>query len=227
MAEATPPPQDRHAFGLTILHPSHPELRQLRSLHAPKVQGHRLWNATWLLLRFLEGHPLPPEGRVLEAGSGWGLSGIYCARTFGAAVTAVDVDPEVFPFLQLHACRNQVEIATLQAGFHQVGDDVLARHDTLIGADICFRDSMVQPLFGLVERALGAGLKRVIISDPGRLAFRSLASLCVARLNGLELEWQVEEPMLTWPGDRPRIHGRILVVGEAMTAAVSDLATTY
>jgi len=225
MTEANTPPPDRRAFGLTILHPSHPELRQLRAVHAPQVQGHRLWNATWLLLRFFEAHPLPRECRVLEAGSGWGLSGIYCARTYGATVTATDLDPEVFPFLQLHARHNQVEISTLPSGFHQVGLDVLARQDALIGADICFREGMVEPLFDLVERALGAGLDRVVISDPGRLAFRSLASLCTTRLNGLELEWQVEEPTLTWPGERPLIHGRILVVGEAITAAVSAAAT--
>ena len=70
---------ERQAFGIRILRPSHPELRALRARHHPNYQGHRLWNATWLMMSFLEAHRPPPGTRVIEAGCGWGLSGIYCA----------------------------------------------------------------------------------------------------------------------------------------------------
>ena len=53
----------------------------------------------------------------MEVGCGWGLLGIYCAKKYGARVTGVDIDSEVFPYLNLHAEINQVEISTLKKGY--------------------------------------------------------------------------------------------------------------
>jgi len=204
---------DRQAYGLRLPAPGHPELRRLQGAHAPAQQGHRLWNSTWLLLDFLIEQRLPPGLAVLEAGSGWGLAGIWCARHLAATVTAVDVDPEVFPFLDLHARLNHVEVTTEVASFDRVPDEVLAGADVLIGADICFHEHMVPSLFGLVQRALDAGVGRVALSDPGRMAFRSLASRCVGQLGAAVLHRQVQEPLLSWPGEAPRLEGRLLTLG--------------
>ena len=195
-----------------MLRPGDPQLRTLRAAHSPSQQGHKLWNATWLLLSYLEKHPPPDGARIVEVGCGWGLAGIACARRYAAAVTAVDVDEEVFPFLGLHARHNEVDVATLTAGFEEISPDLLSRQDMLIGADICFRSSMVSPLVDLVARALDAGVRSVVLSDPGRLAFRSLASHCARELGGEEISWQVPEPILAWPGDRPMMQGRLLVI---------------
>ena len=188
-----------------ILKAGHPELRQLRARHTPTYQGHKLWNATWLLLSFLEKQGLESKSRVVEAGCGWGLASIFCARTFDATVTAFDVDEEVFPFLELHARVNGVHIHPIAADFENVADEVLREADALIGADICFRESIVDPLLKLLERAL----------NQGRLAFRSLSSACQRNFNGAELEWQTQEPMLPWAGERsghqrpPAAHWRL------------------
>lgn len=147
-----------------------------------------------------------------------GLAGIYCARASGAAVTAVDVDPDVFPFVQLHARLNGVDVASKVASFEEVPHDLLAGQDVLIGADVCFREDMVLPLFGLVARALDAGVRRVVISDPGRLAFHNLAARCLEKLAGRLVMWQVEEPLLPWPGEPPRLEGRILALGPGWPA---------
>ena len=66
--------RERQAYGLRLPKPSHPQLRLLRSRHAPSAQGHKTWNATWLLADFLTGHPLPQGLRVLDTGCGWGLA---------------------------------------------------------------------------------------------------------------------------------------------------------
>jgi len=84
--------------------------------------------------------------------------------------------------------------------------------DIVIGADICFHSQMIQPLFDLISRARRAGTRRIVLSDPGRMAFRSLASRCVNKLGASEMAWQVEEPMLSWPGEAPTINGRLLVI---------------
>ena len=213
MGKTQPAADERQVFGIRVLRPTHPDLRRLRATHSPHYQGHKLWNATWLLLSFLDRCGLPRDVRVLEAGCGWGLAGIYCARRFGAAVTAVDVDEEVFPFLELHARNNGVAIETVAAGFEEVADGVLARQDVLMGADICFRESMVAPLMSLLHKSRQCGVGQAVLSDPGRLAFRSLASACQRDFAAVELEWQVQEPVLTWPGAAPIIHGRVLLIG--------------
>jgi predicted nicotinamide N-methyase len=79
------PPQERHAYGLTILHPSHPEVRRLQQDAArPTLHGHKVWPTSFVLLDYLHQRGIPPQTRVLELGCGWGLVGMACAKTFQA-----------------------------------------------------------------------------------------------------------------------------------------------
>ena len=203
---------ERQAFGLRLLKSFHPELRQLRGRYQPLAQGHKAWNATWLLLDYLQRQELSSDLRLLDVGCGWGLAGIFCASRYQARVTAVDVDPQVFPFLQLHARLNEVEIQILEASFEEITDELLEQHDLLIGADICFKERMVDPLYQLCSRALQAGVSRIILADPGRFSFRQLAARCVQDLNAVEQEWETDEPLLSWPGSRLQIRGHLLLV---------------
>ena len=203
---------ERQAFGLLLPGPSHPDLRRLKKQHRPSRHGHKIWNATWILLDYLRRQEPPRGVRVLDVGCGWGLAGIFCARFFRARVTAIDVDPQVFPFLELHARLNQVEIRTGQASFDEIPLELLKRHDQLIGADICFDDGMIDPLCRLVERAVRARIDRIVLADPGRPSFRRLVSRCARQLGGVEQAWTTEEPLLSWPAGRPKIRGRLLLV---------------
>jgi hypothetical protein len=100
------PPQERHAFGLTMLAPSHPAVRRLQhEAVQPLLHGHKVWPSSWVLMDYLHQHGVPPRTRVLELGCGWGLVGIACAKLFQAQVTGLDADAAVFPYLQLHAQR--------------------------------------------------------------------------------------------------------------------------
>jgi len=49
-------------------------------------------------------------------------------------VTAVDIDPLVFPFVEMLSDLNQVEVNPVTAGFAQVGEELLTDVDLLIGA---------------------------------------------------------------------------------------------
>ena len=164
------------------------------------------------MLSYLERHEPPTPIRIMEVGCGWGLASVYCARVCEAAVTSVDLDPQVFPFLELNAEFNDVQIEHFGGGFNQVDADMLKKQDLLIGADICFRSSMVQAVFDLIARACEAGIGRIVLSDPGRMAFRSLASRCVSELGATQMPWQVEEPLLSWPGEPPMIHRTLLII---------------
>lgn len=193
------------AHGIRILLSRHPELRRLKRHYVPSAHGNRFWTSSWLLMDFLSRRGLPNRTRVMEVGCGWGLAGIYCAKKHGAVVTAVDIDPEVFPYLCLHADINNVKISTMKKGFGGLTAEHLKNIDVLIGADICFWDKMVYSLKRLVNRALRTGVRAVLIADPGRPTFDALAAYFVKKRKAELLEWTTQRPR--------RIQGRILKIG--------------
>ncbi len=169
----------QHIFGLTLPNAHHPGLRRLKREHIARLHGHKPWDASWLLMDYLHQHPPAAGAHLLEAGCGWGLAGIYCAKHFAARVLAVDIDAEVMPFLTLNAEPNGVHIETRVCDFDDVDSALLADFDTLIAADICFWDEMADSVFALIERACQADLERVVLTDPGRAPFLAMAERCV------------------------------------------------
>jgi predicted nicotinamide N-methyase len=182
------------AFGVRALKARHGEVRRLKRLHAPSRFGFRVWTSSWLLMDFFSRFGLQDGARVMEIGCGWGLAGIYCAKRHNAVVTGVDIDPEVFPYLRLHARINDVKIATVNRAFEELTSRQLEDTDVLIGADICFWDAMVDPFKNLIVRALARGVKTVVIADPGRVSFHELADHFIGMQQGEILSWAVHEP---------------------------------
>lgn len=151
---------------------------------------------------FLSRRGLPSRARVMELGCGWGLLGMYCAKRFQARVTCVDIDPDVFPFLELHAEVNNVKIATMKGAIGGLNRNHLRRIDAIVGADICFWDNMVLALKRLINRALKSGVKTICIADPGRSTFQELEAYYLKKNLGEARDWRIRYP-------RP-ISGRIL-----------------
>ncbi|MCP4577139.1 MAG: methyltransferase, partial [Deltaproteobacteria bacterium] len=163
-------------------------------VHSPSYHGFRVWPSSWLLIDFFKHRGLPYGTRVMEVGCGWGSAGIYCAKAHGAIVTAVDIDPEIFPYLRLHTEINEVKIATMRKGFDELTNKHFEHVDVMIGADICFWDGMVDPLKRLIHRALLGGVRLVVIADPGRPTFCELAEDFVEKRGGEILDWAVKRP---------------------------------
>jgi predicted nicotinamide N-methyase len=187
--------QERRAFGLTILHTGHPEVRQLRHEAAqPSLHGQKLWRSSLLLMDYLQQRDINPGIRVLEIGCGWGLVGIYCAKTFNAQVTGLDADAAVFPYLQLHARFNGVHIQTRQLAFTHIDTVDLTAFDLIVGSDICFWDELVAPLYDLVRLGVEAGVKEILVADPGRPPFDDLCASCEKACNAEILDWQMKKP---------------------------------
>jgi predicted nicotinamide N-methyase len=195
---------ETEAFGVKALKAGHPEVRKLKKNTNPRIHGTRHWPASWLLIDYLERRGLPKNARVMEIGCGWGLASVYCAKRYRAEVTAVDLDADVFPYVRLHAEVNGTRIKGLHAGFAELNARHLARCDVLIGSDICFWDELREELRKLILRALGAGVRRVIIADPGRYPFEALADYFVEHGHGVVRDWTARAP-------HP-IRGRILKV---------------
>jgi len=199
---------ERQAFGLRILNNSHKDIKRLRkSTGVPNIHGNKFWKSSLLLMDYLSVYPpqlrpgrysgkkkKKPPVRVLEIGCGWGLAGIYCAKTFNAEVTGLDADDTVFPYLMHHAEINGVDLETWQCRYEKVRKMDLEEYDVVIAADICFWDEMVDPLYKLVRKAKQAGGVRVVITDPGRPTFTAMAERCVDKLGAFYENWSTPHP---------------------------------
>lgn len=193
------------AHGVRLLLSRHPEIRKLKRLHFPALHGNKLWSSSWLLIDYLARRKLPRGTHLMEVCCGWGMAGIYCAKKHGALVTGVDKDAEVFPYLRLHARINRVEIFTLKADLRNLSMRELKRVDVVLGADICYWDSMVDPLRRFIRRALRCGVKQMLVADLGRPTFETIAAHFVKNGAGEVFDWKTRRPRT--------IEGRILRIG--------------
>lgn len=185
---------EREAFGLRILKNSHPEIRNIRkNSDEPSIHGNKFWKSTFLLMDYLTEFPPKKHAKILEIGCGWGLASIFCAKAFSAKVTSLDADDAVFPYLKHHARINHVKLKTWQCRYENVRKQDLRDFDLVIGADICFWDSMVKPLYNLTRRAVGEGV-RVVMTDPGRPTFREMSERAVDKLDATYDNWMTAHP---------------------------------
>lgn len=211
------PHEEKICQGIRFYQSRHTQIRQLKRLHSPLGFGFRVWTSCWLLMDYLKTLRLPPGLQVMEVGCGWGLAGIFCAKNLRATVTCVDDDPEVFPFLRLHAELNQVQIATLPKPYENLTSQDLAGIELVIGADICFWDEMLEQLITMIDQALASGVRLILIADPGRSSFAKLCELCEARYGASTVTLSVRKPL--------PFAGRILRI--ANQPGVADLATMF
>ncbi|WP_250460955.1 class I SAM-dependent methyltransferase [Microbulbifer litoralis] len=175
---------------------AHPDIRKLRrEAGEPALHGNKFWKSSCLMMDYLQRTPLEKGARVLDIGCGWGLGGIFCAKRFGARVTGLDADPSVFPFVHYHAGLNRVSVDTWRCRYEKVSRADLAGFDAVIGTDICFWDKLENPLYNLTRRALQAGVQRVVLADPGRPPFRSLAERAEDKLGATYEEREIRRPM--------------------------------
>lgn len=193
------------AYGIYALYARHHAIRKLKHFHSPGCHGFRVWPSSWLLIDFLTYRGIQRDSHVLDVGCGWGLGGIYCAKNHHATVTGIDIDPEVLPYLRLHAQINNVKIHTMVERLEEIAVNQLEAFDILIGADICFHDSMVEPLMGIINRSLESGVQSVVIADPGRAPFERLAEYFVNNCDAEIRDWAVTIPQ--------EIEGQILKIG--------------
>jgi len=185
---------ERTAYGLKILKNSHPDIRKLRQqTGTPSIHGNKFWKSTLLLMDYLKENPPKKRAKVLEVGCGWGLAGIFCAKEFGAKITSLDADDAVFPYLQYHAMINGADVKTWKCRYENIRRQDLADFDLMIGADICFWDSMVKPLYNLARRAKAANV-RVVMTDPGRPTFRELSGKAADKLGAYYDNWITPHP---------------------------------
>jgi predicted nicotinamide N-methyase len=187
---------------------SHPAIRRVkRQGNYPSIHGDKLWKSSCLLIDYLSKNPPEHCRRVIDVGCGWGISGIWCAKTLDAKVTSMDADPDVFPFLEASAELNKVKTRHLVSRFEKLKTRDLKQYDMLIAADICFWDELVNPVCNMVNRAVKAGVKHILIADPERSTFLEMAERCVDRHCADLIEWETRAPI--------KSRGAIMVIENA------------
>jgi len=185
-------------LGIKALRSRHPAIRRLkRQQQGHSAHGNKVWRSSFVLMDYLTTYPPKASSRILDVGCGWGLTGIFLTQQYSADVTGIDIDPSVEPFLQLHASINKCSIVFQAKGFVSLNKDDLSAYDEIIAADICFWDTMINPLFEFIGLALEAGVQRILIADPGRPPFWSLCDKCVESLDASIVSRRIYEPWKT------------------------------
>ena len=184
----------RQAYGIKLLLSNHPAVRKLKYQFRPSNHGHKVWTSSWLLVDYLKKSKAVWGKRVLDLACGWGTVGIYCAKKQNAVVTGADMDGDVYPFLKLMAETNKVTIDFRELDFDHVRRDLLKHIDVIIASDICFCDTLIDPLRRLIQRAKAASVEQVIIADPGRWPFDDLCEHLIGKRGAKLLEWESTKP---------------------------------
>jgi predicted nicotinamide N-methyase len=183
-----------YVYGIFLLTEKHKLIRVLKKIHQPSVHGTRTWGSAFLTMDYLTHNPINKGSKVLDLGCGWGGASVFCAHKFKAQVTAVDLDPAVFPFLNVFAEINSVEVITRKADFTKLKGPDLGQNHVILGGDICFWDSLVEPLAKMVNRAINNGVERIIIADPGRPTFYEFCDKVSSKHKVSLQEWYSVEP---------------------------------
>jgi len=112
----------------------------------------------------------------------------------------MDADSNVFPYLNTVAELNGVSTRPLVSRFEELSCEQLSCFDMLIAADICFWDELAEPVSKLVDRAVEAGVKQILIADPERAPFFVMADRCVKRHCAEIIDWQTKRTSIKAQG---------------------------
>lgn len=183
------------SHGVRLLLQNHKAISKLRKEPAPTDHGHKVWPTTWMLIDYLKNNRVAEGKRVLDMACGWGLPGIFCAKVCDSKVTWIDGDGKVYPFLKAIAEMNRVKPDFIKMDINRVGQKILKDIDIIIASDICFCDTLIDPIRRFINRAKKAKVKEIYISDPGRWPFEDLAELFINKRYAELLDWEVTKPV--------------------------------
>ncbi|MDX6850549.1 hypothetical protein SCD92_14350 [Gilvimarinus sp. SDUM040013] len=193
---------DQHFHVLHNIHlpkGQHPEIRRLkRESEEPSLHGNKVWRSSAVLMDYLLENPIKKRAGVMEIGCGWGGLSCFMAKHFDAKVTALDADGALAPYVEFVKTLNAVKrVEFVTRRFEKITKKDLSGIHTLIGSEICFWDEMTKPLYNLIKRARAAGVKNILIADPGRTPFLNLVDLCEDKFGCDLIEHRISKPWKT------------------------------
>lgn len=115
----------------------------------------RLWEAALVLADVMATMPVQPGRRLLELGAGLGAPGLAAAAA-GYQVTLSDYEPHILDFQRVSAAANGLTGVEFKLIDWNKPPE-LPKFDTIIGAEILFREDFFKPLLNIFRRYLAPG----------------------------------------------------------------------
>jgi predicted nicotinamide N-methyase len=163
---------------------------ELGALHVPPPFWAFAWAGGQALARYLLDHPDVVSGkRVVDLGTGSGLTALAAARAGAASVLATDIDPLALAAVALNSLSNG-----LAGRISTTAEDVLSapppRTDVLLIGDLFYERLLADRVLAYAEAAAANGAT-VLIGDPKRSYFPidrfvEVARYCVPVTRDLE-----------------------------------------
>jgi predicted nicotinamide N-methyase len=141
---------------------------ELGKMNVPPPYWAFAWAGGQALARYLLDNPALVVGlRVLDLGSGSGLTAIAAKMAGGTHVLAADIDAFALAAIRLNAAANGVKVETTQ-------DDAFAvPHGTfgaVLAGDMFYERPLAERVLAFLDAARGKGA-RVLVGDPQRSYF--------------------------------------------------------
>lgn len=117
----------------------------------------KIWEASLVLADLMASMPPRPGQTLLELGAGLGVPGLAAAAA-GYQVTLSDYEQYILNFQKVNAAASKVEQQVNHALIDWLSPpDDLPRYDTIIGAEILFRETFFAPLISIFRTYLKPG----------------------------------------------------------------------
>lgn len=141
---------------------------QLGEMNVPPPYWAFAWAGGQALARYLLDTPERVRGkRVLDLGSGSGLTAIAAMKAGAKAVLASDIDAFALTALQLNALENAVNVDSTNADLLAAAPDAF---DVILVGDLFYERQLAEKVLGFINAAAAGGAV-VLIGDPQRNYF--------------------------------------------------------
>jgi predicted nicotinamide N-methyase len=161
---------------------------ELGEMNVPPPYWAFAWAGGQALARYILDNPATVAGaRVLDLGSGSGLTAIAAMRAGAARVLAADIDALALAAIDLNAAANAATVEVTR-------DDLLAgapdRFDIVLVADLFYERTMAERVLAFIVAASANG-SEILVGDPRRSyfpkdRFRAVAEYAVPVTRELE-----------------------------------------
>lgn len=112
----------------------------------------KLWEASLMLANIMATIPAEQGKNLLELGAGMGAPGLVAARR-GYSVILSDYEPHILDFQRVTAAANGLDNVEFKM-IDWLKPPKIGQFDTIIGAEILFRDEFFQPLLNVFDKYL-------------------------------------------------------------------------
>lgn len=115
----------------------------------------KLWEASMVLAQMLTTTPPKPDQTLLELGAGLGAPGLAAAAC-GHTVTLSDYEPHILDFQRISAAASNLTNIDYKV-IDWLDPPDLPQFDTIVGAEILFREDFFTPLLNVFRKLLTPG----------------------------------------------------------------------